>query len=259
MIQIDIQPLRQRLLPETDWRPWKKPNPTLEIDKWVSKQGLQRGDLPAHFEQEGCPYWYVRRGLITAVQEAQRHAAAWTEKRDRYIVPDKLISVPATKPEAIAATLSRYEAEATSIASAINDLNKLIGRFLQTHLGVDGRLYEFDHVKEKSGLIKPEIDFAEALVALQPLVPKLQSISDIAITAREPWINNPSDVWKHTFVAHLGLLFSDITKKPPKNSGPFQKFIDDAWVTLASGHDENFAHTIVKVTQQFRQRQKPHP
>ena len=91
MIQIDIQPLRQRLLPETDWRPWKKPNPTLEIDKWVRKQGLQRGDLPAHFEQEGCPYWYVRRGLVTAVQEAQRRrfevGDRWIEDAEENIRP----------------------------------------------------------------------------------------------------------------------------------------------------------------------------
>ena len=259
MIQIDVQRLRQRLLPETGWQPWKKPNPTLEIDKWVSRQGLQRGDLPAHFDQDSCPYWYVRRGLVTAVQEAQRHAAAWSEKRDQYIVPDKLISVPATKPEAIRETLSRYEAEATSIASAITDLNRLIGRFWQTHLGVDGRLYEFDHVKEKEGLVKPDINFAEALTALQSLVPKLQSISNLAITAREPWINNTSDIWKHSFVAHLGLLFSDITKKPPKNSDPFKKFINDAWNTLERGRDQKFDHTVVKVTQQFRQRQKPQP
>jgi hypothetical protein len=213
-------------------------------------------DLLAHFDQKGCPYWYVRRGLVTAVQEAQRHAAAWSEKRDQYVKPHKRISVPATKPEAIRETLSRYEAEATSIASAINDLNKLIGRFWQTHLGVDGRLYEFDHVKEKEGLIKPEIDFAEALAALRPLVPKLQSISEIAITAREPWINNPSDIWKHSFVAHLGLLFLDITKKPPKNSDPFKKFINDAWNTLECGRDQKFDHTVVNVTRQFKQHRK---
>jgi hypothetical protein len=217
-----------------------------------SKQGLKRGDLPAHFDQDSCPYWYVRRGLVTAVQISQQQAAAWAEKHDKYIVPNKLISVPATKPEAIANTLSRYEAEATNIVSAITDLKRLIGGFQQTHLGVDGRLYEFDHYKEKKGLVKPEIDFSEALTALRPLVPQLESISKLAMTARKPWVNNQAEVWKHTFVAHLGLLFSDLKKKPPKNSGPFKRFINDAWVTLDCGRDEGFDRTVVSVAGQFK-------
>jgi len=91
---IDPQKARERLLPQ-GWKPWQKPRRPLEIDEWVAKQKFERGVLPPHIEQDGCPYWYVRRGVVTAVHMADQQARQWTEKQKDLKF--------ATKPEYIAA------------------------------------------------------------------------------------------------------------------------------------------------------------
>jgi len=38
--------------------------------------------MPAHREQDGCPYWYVRRGITNAASVAEQQAAQWAEKQE---------------------------------------------------------------------------------------------------------------------------------------------------------------------------------
>jgi hypothetical protein len=254
MTNIDPRKTRERLLPQAGWQPWRKPPLSLEIDEWVSKQHVKRGDLPAHFEQDGCPYWCARSGLVTAVTMADHQAKLWTEKDQQIVFPEKLVSVAATKPEYVEGTLARYIAEAAAVVEAIEVLQQRITRFGHTHLGVDGNLFRYDHYKGSAGTLgKSDIDASEVLIALQSLVPKLQAAIEGAAIARQPWINNQGDIWKQTFVAHLGLLWMDLKgRNPPTSSKPFQDFIGAAWASLDTSDDESFERAIKVVTRGFR-------
>ena len=252
MIDVDPERTRRQLLPRSGWRPWQIPNPALDIDEWVKKQGVKRGDLPAHFDQDGCPYWHVRRGLVTAVAMADQQAKQWNEDHEQIVIPDKLKTIPSTKPDYIADTLARYRAEAAAVAEEIEVLQKLISRFWQTHLGIDGNLFRYDQYKAVAGaLVKPDIDVGEVLAALQCLSPKLQTVMESAAIARKPWVNNKGDIWKQTFVAYMGLVWLDLMGKPPTYSTPFQDFIADAWSSLGSPDIENFQNAIRLVAPGF--------
>jgi hypothetical protein len=250
--RVDPKRIREQLLPQSGWRPWQTPNPALDIDEWVKKQGVKRGDLPAHFDQDGCPYWYVRRGLVTAVAMADQQAKHWREDHEQIVNPAKLRTRPATKPDYIAVTLDRYVAEAAAVTEGIEVLQKLISRFWQTHLGIDGNLFRYDQHKAVAGApVKPDIDVGEVLAALQCLGPKLQTVMKNATIARKPWINNKGDIWKQTFVAHMGLVWLDLTGRRPTHAKPFEDFIGDAWASLGSPDTENFENAIRLVAPGF--------
>ena len=244
---IDPQKARERLLPQ-GWKPWQKPRRPLEIDEWVAKQKFERGVLPPHIEQDGCPYWYVRRGVVTAVHMADQQARQWTEKQKDLKF--------ATKPEYIAATLEKYAHEASAIAETARLLHQQISGFWQLHLGIDGNLYRYDHLKVAATPKKPKIDRAAALDILHQLATlsgtlKLDEIKEAADDARQVWVNNKIDIWKRTFVSSLGLVWLDLMKKPPKYSDPFKNFVADAWATL-KGPEESFDRTVREVVPGFK-------
>jgi hypothetical protein len=239
---IDPQNARERLLPRSGWRPWQKPQPALEIDEWVAKQDLKRDDLPAHLEYDGCPYWYVRSGVVNAACSATSQAAQWAEKQ-----------------EYIATALRRYGAEATAIAEASEALSQRISSFWQLHLGIDGNLFRYDHHKVTKIPLKPEIDATDVIRLLQQLAVlpetlQLQAVLDAAATARKPWLNTQGNVWKNVFVSYLGLIWSDVMGGPPANSDPFRDFVADAWASLDPDGDAktSFDRTVTKVTRGFR-------
>jgi hypothetical protein len=196
--------------------------------------------LPAHIDQEGCPYWYARRGTITAADTASQQSAHWVEKQ-----------------QYIATTLDEYRSEAAAIAEASKYLLERLSRFWQLHLAVDGNLFRHDHHKVAAIPIKPEIEASDVTRHMQelaslPAALKLQAVSDAVNAARQPWLNNQGDVWKSFFVGHLGLVWSDLMGQRPMNSDPFRGFVDDAWASLGGSPDESFDRAIVKVTRGFR-------
>jgi hypothetical protein len=233
---IDSRKVREQLLPAS-WQPWQKPRPALPIDEWVVQQKFVHGILPSHIEHDGCPFWYVRRGVVTAVCLAD-------EQDD----PRRV--------EYIRDRLEKYATQADAIATAAKALGERISSFWQLHLGIDGNLYRFDHLKVADIQPQPEIRQDDVLGFLQQLAAmpeklKLVEIRDAATAARQIWINNQGDVWKSRFVAHLGLVWLDLKKKPPMNSDPFKKFVADAWATL-EGPEESFDRTVRDVVPGFK-------
>jgi hypothetical protein len=49
MFGLDPKNIRGKLLPESGWRAWEKPQPLLEIDNWVAKKHFERDILPNHW------------------------------------------------------------------------------------------------------------------------------------------------------------------------------------------------------------------
>jgi hypothetical protein len=244
---IDSRKVREQLLPAS-WQPWQKPRPALPIDEWVAQQKFARGILPPHIEQNGCPYWYVRCGVVTAVHMADQQACQWVEKQKDLRFE--------TKPKYIEATLGKYADDATAIAETAKLLHQQISSFWQLHLGIDGNLYRYDHPKVSAIPRNPEIDRAAVLGLLQQLAAlpetlKLNEIKDAADDARQVWVNNQGDIWKKTFVAHLGLIWLDLVKKPPRNSDPFKSFVADAWAALKGDPKESFDRTVLNVVPGF--------
>jgi hypothetical protein len=246
-MMVDPQKARNRLLPRSGWRPWQKPRPALPIDEWVAKQNVKRGDLPAHLEQDACPYWYVRSGVATAAGMATQQAAQWAEKQ--VYIQD---------------ALSQYGDLATDIAKASESLRQMVSGFWQLHLSINGNLFRFDSYKAAGILTKhkPEIERAEVLhfmqqLAILPETLKLQDVTKASKDARKPWFEKQGDVWKHIFVGHLGLIWSDLMKRPPTNSDPFRGFVADAWASL-DGHEEaNFDRAVRKIAPRFRRADGP--
>jgi hypothetical protein len=238
-----IDPRKRKQLLPASWQPWQKPRPALPIDEWVAQQKFAHGILPSHIEHDGCPFRYARQGIVTAVHLADEQDL----QRSGYI-RDRL---------------EKYATEADAIATAAKALGERISGFWQTHLGIDGYLYRFDHLKVADIQPQPEISQDDVLGFLQQLaaIPeklKLVEIRDNATAARQIWINNQGDVWKSRFVAHLGLVWQDMIRKPPTNSDPFKGFVTAAWDTIAPKRpSESFDRAVRSITAGFRAADAP--
>jgi hypothetical protein len=175
------------------------------------------------------------------------------QQADQWAVEQRCLGSK-TKPEYIATTLEKYADEAAAIAHATKRLHERFSSFWQRHLGIDGNLYRYDRPKVAATPPKPDIDGAAVLEFLQQLHSKLNEVTDTASAARKAWTNNHPDVWKQTFVAHLGLIWQDLMKKPPPGSDLFKDFVADAWASLEGNPKESFDRTVRDTIPGFKAR-----
>jgi hypothetical protein len=208
---------------ETDWEPWKKPEPSLQIDDKIDE--LRKKEKGAKLEDRKlledrgitCPYLYARMAIARAILFA--HASIETETAIRRWLGD----------------LERRKAETEALASNLS-------RFVHKNM-YDDFSSILDRGTALPDIVKYNETIAQSREALQKCIEAVEGLKSLARIAEDELRRLPSQdkkakEWAKSFAEVLGFAWANLTTENRESASyEFAEFVKSAYISLG-GRDK---------------------